>query len=330
VPPLTRRSPWRAGERCCLAFAFYANSWNGKQLRSGVGSRWATSLVALVVWACGVHPPYALAQLPDGIIFDQPTIADSAIQPGELLGGMPMLGSQQNGRVEVPEPLLFDLVGPLGARQGYLEFNTLAVVPWASSNTDTGTDPFGPGPATLDRGGIEWAPEVEYAIVDNFAIEFELPFEDAKLEEYKLGLQWTIGTAFDNHYIHGFQTLIEPTPKWRNWNFNLLYIGGIRFNEQWSSLFMLGGRMNLQGTDRSQTFERITNYSLFRDLSERAKFGVETNFASGVDGSDQFLVVPQLHYDITQCVEIQTGLGFGAFTEGSEQSYIIRVIASQY
>ena len=137
--------------------------------------------------------------------------------------------------VEVPEPLLFDLVHPLGVRKNSVEFNTLAIMPWSASNATPDDDPFGSGTSTFDKGGIEWAPEVEYAIADNLAVEFEFPFESSTLEEYKLGLQWTIGTAFDDRYIHGFQTLFQPTTEWREWNSTLLYLGGIEIDDTWSA-----------------------------------------------------------------------------------------------
>jgi len=231
--------------------------------------------------------------------------------------------------VEVPEPLLFDLVRPLGPRRGEIEFNTLAIFPWRAVNRDLQTDPVGPGPGTVDRQGIEWAPEVEIAIADNFAIEFEFPFEGSVLELYKLGLQWTIGTAFDNRYIHGFQVLIEPTVQWERWNSTLLYLGGIRFDETWSALLMVGGRMDMEGPNNSDTFEALFNASLFADISESAKVGLESNYASKVDGSSQFVLVPQFHYEFAQNFEVQSGVGLGVFSEGYEQSFVLRVIYSR-
>jgi len=231
--------------------------------------------------------------------------------------------------VRVPEPLLFDLVRPLGAKRGELEFNTLALFPWSATNTKKDEDQFGSGPTTRDRGGIEWAPEVEYAVADNFAIEFEFPFEDNVLEEYKLGLQWTLGTAFDNHYIHGFQMLIEPTYSWEEWSTTLLYLGGIRFDDTWSALFMFGGRMNLEGPNNSESFERLFNASLFADLNYFTSVGLETNHAAKSDGTSEFILVPQIHLELAKHWQIQTGLGFGVASEGSEQSAILRVIYSR-
>ncbi len=258
----------------------------------------------------------------DSTAFDQP---GERWLPDSLFQGEPVYDHQH---VDVPEPLLFDLVRPLGARKGQLEVNTLAIFPWSASNTNPDDDPFGSSPTSFDKGGIEWAPEVEYAIADNFAIEFEFPFENSTLEEYKLGLQWTIGTAFDNHYIHGFQVLIQPTSAWENWNSTLLYLGGIRFDETWSALFMVGGRMDLEGPNNFETFERLINASIFADINDSARMGLETNYASKVDGTAEFILVPQVHYQFTDQFQVQSGLGFGVFSEGSEQSFILRVVWS--
>ncbi len=237
--------------------------------------------------------------------------------------------STENDPIRVPEPLLFDLVRPLGARQGKVEFNTLASFPWRRSRRATDGDPFGIAPNTPDRGGIEWAPEVEYAIVDDFAIEFEFPFEDARLEEYKLGLQWTIGTAFDNHYIHGVQVLIEPTVHWEYWNTTLLYIGGIRFDETWSALFMVGGRVNLEGPRTYESFQTLFNASLFADVNPWLTVGLETNYASHNDGSSEVVLVPQAQVELTDYVQVQFGLGFGYDEELLEQAFILRAIWSR-
>ena len=239
-----------------------------------------------------------------------------------------LLSAPATPHVDVPEPMLFDLVRPLGARQGELEINLLSVFPWSHSTTDRSQDPFGSAPTTPDRGGIEWAPEIEYAIFDGFAIEFELPFENSHLEEYKLGLQWTIGTALDDRYIHGFQVLVQPTYRWDEWNSSLLYLAGMRFDDTWSALVMVGARMNLEGSGNAQTFERIVNASIFADVAASLRVGLESNYASKLDGTAEFILVPQVHWEITEQFEIQSGLGFGTFSEGSEQSFILRAIVN--
>jgi hypothetical protein len=228
--------------------------------------------------------------------------------------------------VLVPEPMLFDLVRPLGAKKGELEINSLGVFPWRAVNRDLSQDPFGSGQTTLDRQGIEWAPEIEFAFADGWAVEFELPFESSKLEAYKVALQGTFGTAFDGHYIHGFQWIVEPTPQWQRWNSTLLYLGGIRFDEKWSALVMLGGRMNLAGRNNAQTFERLVNASLFYEVNPALTLGTEVNHAVGNGGRFQTILVPQLQYEFSPRFEVQSGVGLGVFDQGSEQSFIVRAI----
>jgi hypothetical protein len=228
--------------------------------------------------------------------------------------------------VAIPEPLLFDMVRPLGARRGELEFNVLAIFPFGTPKLARTGDPFGPAPTSPDRGGIEWAPEVEFAPVDNFAVEFELPFEEATLEAYKLGLQWTFGTAFDNRFIHGFQFLTEPTPQWENWNSTFLYLAGIRFDETWSVMLMAGGRGDLEGGARAATVQRLLNASLFANVTEDIVLGVETNFAANMAGDGQLIVLPQAHLELSRSFEVQLGLGAGFTEELTEHSFIMRAI----
>jgi len=238
-------------------------------------------------------------------------------------------GAGDENPLLIPEPMLFDLVRPLGARRGELEINTLAVFPWRAINRDPDRDPFGSGQTTPDRGEIEWAPEIEYAFADGWAIEFELPYEGSKLEAYKVALQGTFGTALDGRYIHGFQTIVEPTTEWKDWNSTLLYLGGLRFDEQWSVLFMVGARMNLSGRGNAATFERLTNATLFREINDRLTLGLEVNNAEGFEGRSQTIFVPQSHFELSEHWELQSGVGLGVFDQGSEQSAIIRVIWSR-
>ncbi len=236
--------------------------------------------------------------------------------------------SAEHHTVRVPEPLLFDLVRPLGARRGEVEINTLAMFPWRKTRPDPDRDPFGSGASTPDRAEIEWAPEVEYAFADNWAIEFEFPLEGSRLEAYKLGLQPTFGTSFNDHYIHGFQLLVMPDVDWERWSTTCLYLAGFRFDETWSALLMGGFRVDLEGDRTSESFERIFNASLFADISERSTVGVETNFAGQSNGDADFILVPQWHFEITDRLQIQSGLGFGFTADDRESSGILRVIFS--
>ena len=95
--------------------------------------------------------------------------------------------------VSIPEPLMFDLVRGLGAKQGELEINSLADFPLNNGS----------------NRGVEWAPEIEYALFDNFAIELEFPLNNFELEALKMAIQWTIGSSKNNKFIHGIQVIGE-------------------------------------------------------------------------------------------------------------------------
>ncbi|MFN4261406.1 MAG: hypothetical protein ACK4RK_19140 [Gemmataceae bacterium] len=101
---------------------------------------------------------------------------------------------------DVPEPMVFDLIRPLGARKGELEVNVLGLVPFRRTRSPFSQFIFITGADEVPdkREGFEWAPEIEYAPFDNFALEFELPMFDGKVEAFKGAAQYTLGTAFDD------------------------------------------------------------------------------------------------------------------------------------
>lgn len=88
---------------------------------------------------------------------------------------------------EVPKPMIFDMMRPLGTKRGELEVHMLA------TRALLGTD-----------RAIHWALEIEYA---GFAIEGELPFVDGRLAELKLGIQAAFGTMNGGRTAHGVQYL---------------------------------------------------------------------------------------------------------------------------
>ena len=65
---------------------------------------------------------------------------------------------------DIPEPMVFDMIRPLTAKRGEVEVNTLVQ-----------RDLSGP------RGEVEWAPEIEMAVADGFAVELELPLIDTRV-----------------------------------------------------------------------------------------------------------------------------------------------------
>jgi hypothetical protein len=189
---------------------------------------------------------------------------------------------------DVPEPMVFDMVRPLGARKGELEVNALAQRNASAPNRRT-----------------EWAPEIEYAVVDGFAAELELPLEGFDVAAYKMGLQGTLGTIADGKGVHGVQYLGVYNREDKRWYSTLLYLAGFRLSDQWSTMTMVGvGDLTLSGQGRSNV---ILNQSVFYDLSNRTLGGIEVNLRQGHDRYT--LVMPQMHHRLPNGFSLQAGFG---------------------
>ncbi|HWL09908.1 MAG TPA: hypothetical protein VNQ76_15990 [Planctomicrobium sp.] len=229
----------------------------------------------------------------------------------------------------IPEPMVFDLVRPLGEHRGAAEMNILGLIPMGGRRHSLEyVDPLGIVHVSNNPGHIEWAPEYEVAIRDGLAIEFEFPFEGDTLEALKTAGQWTIGTAFDDHYIHGIQVIVEPTVDFRNWNLVALYLGGYRFDERWSTLFMIGGRTAMGPEADHDRTEFLFNLTLFADIAEHITLGLESNFGHSTDGNSALLLTPQVHCELSDHFMIQTGVAVGFEPEGVSPFWVLRTIYS--
>ncbi len=189
---------------------------------------------------------------------------------------------------DIAEPMVFDLVRPLGAKRGELEVNTLAQ-----------RDLSGPSPV------VEWAPEVELAVADGFAVELELPFENRRLTDLKLGLQGTLGLLDGGRGIHGVQYLGLWSRANGRWESSLLYVVGYRFGARVSTLSMIGiGDVSAAGASERAL---LVNHTSFYAAGDRTTLGVEVNVRAGRERST--LVMPQLHQSLTPRLQVQAGLG---------------------
>ena len=219
--------------------------------------------------------------------------------------------------VSIPEPLMFDLVRGLGAKQGELEINALADFPL---NNTSGRE-------------VEWAPEIEYALFDNFAVELELPFENFKLEAFKMAIQWTMGTSKNNKFIHGIQVLGEAYIHEDILELNFLYVPAYRFNDVWSAIGLFG-IMHESGSDSaSKKYTVILNASVFADINTHTVIGLELNNSDTTlqkkdDNNMELLVLPQIHYEFDRGFSFQFGIG-PKFSQGkTDLSAVLRVIKS--
>lgn len=207
----------------------------------------------------------------------------------------------------IPEPLLFDLVRPLGASKGDIEVNSL--VQHAS-------------------GGTAWAPEIEYAFADGYAVELELPFEGATLEEYKVAMQGTAGTLLNGRMIHGWQAIAYYERDSKDYTADLLYLNGARISGKWSAFNMVGLRhAHFRGTG---DYIGLVNNSIFYDYSQRLTFGLEVNSEISNGWRWRHGLVPQVHFDVNEQVTLQLGGGRSRLNVGqpTEKTFIWRLIYS--
>lgn len=211
----------------------------------------------------------------------------------------------------IPEPMVFDLVRPLGGRRGEGEINALGRIPlWRKARTvDDAPDPLGFVRRSPDTQGLEWAPEIEYDVWDGIGIEFELPMENARVEAYKGAGQVFFGTGLKDRFIHGSQVIVQYDQQPKLWTTTFLYLAGFRFNETWSVFGMFGPRTELGGRVTARRTEWLSNVTLFADVTNRLVAGIETNVGQVINGHASLLVMPQLHYEVSKRWMIQGGIG---------------------
>lgn len=190
---------------------------------------------------------------------------------------------------DIPEPMIFDMMRPLGARKGEAEVNALAMT----------TSPFRPRSA-------EWAPEIEYAFADGKAIEFELPFDGARLEALKLGLQAAFGASADGRSAHGVQYLGIYDRETGRYSNSLLYMAGHRFSGRWSMMNMVG-LDDIALARRAGRNALLLNHATFYDAKPGTTVGIEVNVAGGRERLVR--VTPQLHQRVANKVAVQAGAG---------------------
>jgi len=210
----------------------------------------------------------------------------------------------------IPEPMVFDLVRPLGARKGELEINTLGLFPLRNRGRSRSVRDVPDALEDTDETRIDWAPEIEYALFDDFAVELELPFEDEKLVAYKFAAQWTLGSAMDGKMIHGTQGITEYNRFSKVTEFTFLYINGFVFSPEWSLLSMAGIRGESGGNVDRGPLEIIVNSTLFYSFDEDLFLGLEVDTASSVsEGENSVLIMPQIGLSLNDNWSFQTGIG---------------------
>jgi hypothetical protein len=186
-------------------------------------------------------------------------------------------GAQQHARADVPampEPMIFDLVRPLGARRGELEVNVLL-----QRSSRTGAP-------------LKSAPEIEWAFRDNLAIEGELPFEDGELMSWKVALQGTLTPRRGARFQHGWQVIGQRVRADRSWSTDALYLAGYRPWSRVTVFSMTGARRSL--FDGVAVVQAVQNMSVFYQPAAGLIFGVESNLVLGAADRRSRLIMPQV------------------------------------
>jgi len=209
-------------------------------------------------------------------------LAATDLRAADREQGDGMMGSEQP---RIPEPMVFDLVRPLGSTRGELEINALA-----TQQAD---------------GTVAWAPEIEYTIADGLAVELELPAENSQVQATKAAMQGTFRHGRTEQFIHGWQAIGKKQRADGSRSVDGLYIAGYRWNDRWSTLGMAGVR--LDALSRGTTRSLLTNASIFFSPGDRATLGLEFNGEWGGAGRSRSLI-PQVHVRISDHWSVQSGV----------------------
>lgn len=123
------------------------------------------------------------------------------------------------------------------------------------------------------------------------------------------------------------QFIVERLRHESAWELTFLYIPGVRFDDVWSALAMIGFR-TFAGEDSDESTEVLFNFSLFADLSERISTGVESDYALALEGEASLVVMPQVHLELTDHFMVQAGAGVRFLPDDSLPEAAARVIYS--
>lgn len=247
-----------------------------------------------------------------------------------IAAGIPTLVQANEARPgpDVPEPMVFDLIRPLGVRRGELEVNVLGQLPLARLRTSDPQFDFvgGSDEADVKRDSLEIAPEVEYAPFDDFAVELELPVANGRLEAIKGAAQYTLPGATES-FTQGLQSILFHDRGSHSYATSLLYLSGYRFSPRYSVLGMLGFNREFGGDSPGSRTQGLLNATLFAELDSRWTLGLETNYANNVRGNSSLLVMPQVHARLFGNYSSQFGIGTQTREGSTAAELVFRLVA---
>jgi len=211
-----------------------------------------------------------------------------------------------NGLLDFPEPMVFDMVRGLGAEQGEVEINTLVLVP---------TSPV----------AAWWAPEIEAAVVDNFALEFEVGLRNIDLEALKFAFQGTVAMKEGGKTGHGLQGLVEYLIDEEAFVSTALYILGARLAPAVTLVTLVGPA--LESHVNGKTYGGFfLNFTLGWAPHPQVIVGTEQN----VEWFPNFYLIrwmPQVHWQVCARFQIQAGIGLRHTSQHTSAEAATRLIA---
>jgi len=194
-------------------------------------------------------------------------------------------------RLQIPEPMVFDLVRPLGAEKGEIEVNTLFFQPMTGRGRK-----------------LQWASEIEGTYAEGHAVEFELPVEGVELESYKVAFQSKFPARKSPYFTHGWQGIFEKGRHGFAWETAQLYLTGVRWHPRWSMMSLHGPRYHRPRGGAGQ-WSMLANNTVFYQAPHKPVLGVETNLEFAGARGTAALVMPQAHVHLGRRLQLQAGVG---------------------
>ncbi|MCB9641328.1 MAG: hypothetical protein H6728_15860 [Myxococcales bacterium] len=213
---------------------------------------------------------------------------------------------------DIPEPMVFDLVRGLGAKRGEIEVNALGQIQLHKQEL-----------------GLAWAPEIEYAPTDNFAIELEIPILNTTVKALKFAAQGTFGVAAKGRFIHGIQGIVEYVLEDTELELTALYLFGYRFHRAFSIFCMVGLKTSHAFATETHHVQGILNPTIFFEVTPHLALGFETNLAYGTHGEFSALLMPQFQFRFGKIVALQLGVGARYETGGFSPHLAFRIVAQE-
>ena len=106
----------------------------------------------------------------------------------------------------------------------------------------------------------------------------------------------------------GFRFIVETFDGLDLTEWSALYVPAGRFGQRWSVLGLIGARFS-SGSDAVHDDEVLFNATLFYDVDRRTTVGLEANLADEIGDGHDLLLMPQVHFEITERWMIQGGVG---------------------